>query len=98
MKQQQVSMGAAFLSTLLMGIMGGMVLGLGAYVISPIDAIPDVIPIAGQVDDGGAVMLVGLLLYVMQKSGLLGKFMATWREVSGDVNQTIDKAIEEVSK
>ena len=54
-EKPNISIMMAFVSTLLMGVMGGLVLGLGAYVVSPIDVVPDVIPVAGQIDDGGAV-------------------------------------------
>lgn len=96
-EKPNISIMMAFVSTLLMGVMGGLVLGLGAYVVSPIDVVPDVIPVAGQIDDGGAVIMMGALFYIMQKSGLLDKFMATWREASG-TTKSIDQATEEVTE
>ena len=41
--------------------------------------------------------MMGALFYIMQKSGLLDKFMATWREASG-TTKSIDQATEEVTE
>lgn len=40
-----------------------MVLGILLYIISPIDILPDVIPVVGYVDD----MLVPILLFITEK-------------------------------
>ncbi|NJN73562.1 MAG: DUF1232 domain-containing protein [Limnothrix sp. RL_2_0] len=70
-----------------------IVLGTLAYLISPIDLLPDVIPIAGQVDD---VMLVTLL--VAELSQIVLEFFQKRQQVqtsnsdttSTDAAETVD--------
>lgn len=65
-----------------------IVLGTLAYLVSPIDLLPDVIPIAGQVDD---VMLVTLL--VAELSQIVLEFFQKRQKVSTtDSASTTDTA------
>lgn len=62
-----------------------IVLGTLAYIISPIDLLPDVIPIAGQVDD---VMLVTLL--VAELSQIVLEFFQKRQQVQTSNSDTIN--------
>lgn len=97
-KDKQISMQMAFMATALSSITTLLCLALMAYVVWPIDVIPDFIPVAGQADDAGALGMVAVLMYGLQKSGILPVAMAVLREATADVEATIDKAIDEVTK
>lgn len=97
-EQKQIPAKMAFVSMLLSGGAVAVALATLAYVISPVDFVPDFIPVAGQADDAGAITFLLALLYGLQKSGVLTIAMEVWREVEKDFRQAVDKAIEEVSK
>jgi uncharacterized membrane protein YkvA (DUF1232 family) len=44
-----------------------MLLGLAAYLVLPIDLVPDFIPIAGQLDD--AILVIAVLSWIVRSSG-----------------------------
>lgn len=90
--KEQVTMLAAMFAAVASGLAA---LLFAAYAISPIDFVPDFLPVVGQADDIGFLLA---LLYGLQKSGVLSTAMQVWREVSADVNSTVQKAIDEVSK
>jgi len=97
-KEKQISMQMAFVATALSSMATLFCLGLMAYVVWPIDVIPDFIPVAGQADDAGAIGMAAALMYGLQKSGILPVAMAVLREATKDVSTTVEKAIDEVTK
>jgi uncharacterized membrane protein YkvA (DUF1232 family) len=45
----------------------------GLYGLSPIDAMPDFIPVLGQMDDAGVILLAVVAMLVMSAAGMNGK-------------------------
>lgn len=97
-KQQTIGATKAFTSMIFGGLGGALIMAALAYIVSPVDAIPDVIPVVGWTDDGGAMAFVVALLYALQKSGVLGNVFEVYRAVRDDVDQTVDKILEEINK
>lgn len=62
---------------LMTGIALGMALGAAAYVVSPVDIIPDFIPVAGQIDDvvvgGGGMAMIAALYLAAKRTGLIDR-------------------------
>lgn len=96
--KQPIGATKAFSAMIFGGIGGAMIMAALAYIVSPVDAIPDVIPVVGWSDDGGAMAFIVALLYTLQKTGVLGNVFAVYRELRDDMDQTIDKVLEEINK
>jgi uncharacterized membrane protein YkvA (DUF1232 family) len=66
-----VSLPQSKLREVLMPVIGwGLALFCGVYVISPLDIIPDVIPVAGWIDDAGAIAVgIGSALAALNAKG-----------------------------
>lgn len=96
--KQPIGAGKAFSAMLFGGLGGALIMAALAYIVSPVDAIPDVIPVVGWADDGGAMAFVAALLYTLQKTGVLGNVFEVYRELRDDMDQTIDKVLEEINK
>lgn len=69
MNDEQLSMSRLFASMILLGFVGLATVGAGVYTVSPIDVVPDFIPVAGQADDAGVLGAAAMMLYIAHKSG-----------------------------
>lgn len=60
---------------------------VGIYLLSPLDIIPDVVPILGQMDDFG-LLVVGLSAFIrLAPSEVVDDYMPRGMELKGQINQ-----------
>ena len=68
----------------MLALAAGVAIGSAAYVVSPIDAVPDFIPIAGQLDDvvvgGGGLALLAALYAAAKRVGMIERIEELIRE------------------
>jgi uncharacterized membrane protein YkvA (DUF1232 family) len=73
-----------------------VVLLAAVYIISPIDLIPDVIPVIGWIDDGVISMLLFKLAFKLLPKEMYESLKAQFEKKGGKVNDAVDDTVVDV--